>query len=99
MIYGILHRLRTEARNEGRCRYCAEPPIPDSKYCARHAYRREPCPGPCGGNRVRRNEGQGNHPRFCDECRKRPKPCSSRPSEPELTASLELYRELDRSAP
>jgi len=68
VIYAIKRSMRDELRALQRCQFCAAPPEPESKYCARHQWKREPCPG-CGG-RVRRNEGQGNQKRFCKpECR------------------------------
>ena len=66
-IDSILWRLRAAIRDRGHCQFCAEARAKGSKYCGRHQYRREGCEG-CGG-KVRRNEGQGNQPRRCLECR------------------------------
>jgi hypothetical protein len=85
VIYAITRAMRDELRADERCQFCAAPPEPDSKYCARHQWKREPCPG-CGG-RVRRNEGQGNQKRYCAvQCR-------------EAAAARERSADASRGAP
>jgi hypothetical protein len=68
VIYAITRAMRDELRASERCQFCPAPPEEDSKYCARHQFKRDPCPA-CG-KRLRRNEGQGNQKLYCSaKCR------------------------------
>jgi len=65
----IIRTVREDLKAKVRCRFCGAAPEPGSKYCTAHQFRRDPC-ARCGG-RIRRLEGLGRQPAYCDGCRTR----------------------------